>query len=318
MEEMFAQLSRTGLWAPLRGREAVDSVNITEIWRKEGSLIGEPADCVISNDNLDTWLCSTRLNVGNAGSRSCILTAVWIQLDSKAGFQQHTVHCQPVALEKIINTFGLDLAYKFFTSCISGPYALPIRATSTGNVYTYSVSYHPKLALLWSWDAEHETTNAVFFAGLGQIEALKKALMAQRCLGGHPMLPVSLVAVVMSQEINQTHDDIKRDVRRVEVRTGYHRFGNRFELAAEGELAELSAKMCGSRTKLASATRKSKTLANIFSFITENTPLHTKELETNRALTSIVTLLRARHSDQAIDNDFIIERVETQIHAVRI
>jgi hypothetical protein len=131
---------------------------------------------------------------------------------------------------------------------------------------------------------------------------------------------------MMSQEVHSMQNSIKVDVREVEVRTGYHRFASRRERPAIGELGELSARMSGCETKLASVTRKVKTLEELCGFMSRNShtdkqqlsqrPSNRVDISGDEILDHSVGLLQGRLRMQAADNDYVMQRVRIQIKAV--
>ena len=73
--------------------------------------------------------------------------------------------------------------------------------------------------------------------------------------------PVLLCMILLCREVDNLLIDVKNQVRQAEVRTGHHRFANRFEMPASGDLVQLSAAMSGCMSNLAVLTRRLGVLA---------------------------------------------------------
>ena len=63
------------------------------------------------------------------------------------------------------------------------------------------------------------------------------------------------------------HEDVKKQVRKIEVRTGHHSFRSRSDRPATEDLFTLAARMSGCTLKLASATRKLGIIEQLNQFV---------------------------------------------------
>ncbi|KAH7130837.1 hypothetical protein EDB81DRAFT_807573 [Dactylonectria macrodidyma] len=251
-------------------------------------------------------------------------------------------------LRRILSDFGLELAHNYAMSCVAGVAALPPQSKPNGIVDTYTLVYRPKLAAIWSFtrpassaastgqpsstsvstrnsSSTHFPTQAIILAGKNERDKLglicKRWKSWDSALTSHAMFPAFLCGLIMSHEVDETQNTIKQQVRQVEVRTGHHNFASRQEQPAAGSMGQLSAKMSGFATKLASTRRKIKVARELQEFMLA----HEKKgpAATRVANVAAVTLIEhhAKLMDnrlrmQLLDNEFILERVNIQLNTI--
>jgi hypothetical protein len=85
------------------------------------------------------------------------------------------------------------------------------------------------------------------------------------------MLPSLLYAIVCGREVDTATERVKKQVREVEVRTGFHMWADRTEPPAKGDLVELSAKMSGCGTRAVFSKRKLEILEHVICFVVKRT-----------------------------------------------
>ena len=316
MEQIYAQLSRRRLWEEYQ-TSTTENISVSEVWHEDSSRREVIVHRTITISTIASWLRDTTKRTPEG--LSCSAKFAWVQSDETRIRRD----IQSTALHKLLYEFGLQKADEFYASAFAGSFVLPVQPSAAQHIRCYCFSYHPKLAVIWSQDCNANVIQGVVFATAPQIFALRELLGAEWRLSTHEMMPAFIVSFMLSSEIDQIHIKIKKCVREVEVRTGYHQFTNRREEAAADTLGELSAKMSGHAAKLASTTRKMRALSDLHEFILE----HTNEnkiasedamLESNSAevLRSHITLMQKRLKMQMLDNDYILERVGVQRSAV--
>ena len=129
---------------------------------------------------------------------------------------------------------------------------------------------------------------------------------------------------MFSVEVEETQGSIKSQVRAVEVRTEHHDWKSRKEPPALGDLIALTAKMSGCDMRIGSCLRKQKMLAEMITFIEEQSAKGQFDEGDNsedqaimsRDVPEILKPLKRRATAQQIDTEFIQHRVRTQLDAV--
>lgn len=293
---------------------------MTEIWRD--TTTGE--ESTIHRDEPIESLSQKLLGYkfgSQRTSHNCIVRVIY------AGYNpaEPDGNLPSATINQILDTFNLKLAFDFFTSCFAGVSSLPIRKPSIPDIRSYAFSYHPKLALIWSYesgDSGGPLTQAVCFAMSQQRQAFMRLLERRWQSTSHAMLLPFLCSLLLSFEVDDTLRQIKQQVREVEVRTGHHRFANRKELPARESLGELSAQMHGCSTKLASVERKLKIIDILNMFVLNNSETGKQETTPPQAqqfatlFQNNISVIRSRAIAQEIDKSYILQRTQAQISAV--
>lgn len=172
----------------------------------------------------------------------------------------------PTAL-RIVEHFGMRLAYEYARSCVTGVAELPKQHNTT----TY-IGAHPKLVVLWSVTPspsppQHPqvTLRTVIFASLCERAGLKSLISKpwDLSLTSHPMFSAFLFGLAISQEVSNTQEGINEVMGHVEARTGHHNSLKRLEEPAQRSWGHLSAKMSGFARNLASTSRKIQVAADL-------------------------------------------------------
>lgn len=284
----------------------------------------------ISDSNLSVWLGDDGTLDTDGDTWKTVFRLVWVERNNET--MQMSLPQQ--TFSTILDAFELRLANQYYASHFTGVTKIPQISPSKSTAFTFS--YHPKLAMLWSVSRE-SSTNVMVLSTAQQVVAMKALFNTQweAIVASHAMFPLLLCSLLLSQEIHSAQNSIKVDVREVEVRTGYHRFASRHERPATGDLSELSARMSGCETKLASITRKVKALEELCNFMSINslelngqmdvqqdsrhdatdTSLEA-HLSGDEVLSQSVELLSQRLRMQTADNDYIMQRVRSQNNAV--
>jgi hypothetical protein len=321
MEEIYRHLGETNLWESSEFAKAASKLTVTEIWHstKTGSQVTIHREVQV--DFLPQQLFDYKFEM-QGHPRDCVLRVIYADY-SPSEWKSNLP--QP-ALSHILDTFKLSLAFDFFTSSFANVSCLP---NPTPSVQTYSLSYHPKLALIWSHDnssTNDPLTNAVCFVSPERRDALKRLLERPWGLETHPMLLPFMCTLLLSSEIDDWQQKVKQRVRKVEVRTGHYQFRTRTEKPTAQELGEILAQLNGHTTRLASLVRKLRMIDALNEFVIEN--VHPKEhrgTESTRSaqapkdtvlLRHNVSLIQRRAKMQEVENLYTMERVKIQTSAV--
>lgn len=135
-------------------------------------------------------------------------------------------------------------------------------------------------------------------------------------------MPAVLCAILLAQELETTQDDVKQQVRQVEVRTGHHTWKSRREGAALGDLTSLSAKVSGCSTRCGLCLRKVHLLADVIALVKTQLATHPPASPSTQAaaspalLSDMLDILSQRAKISIADNEFIQRRVDIQLNAV--
>ncbi|KAI1610168.1 hypothetical protein EDD36DRAFT_317275 [Exophiala viscosa] len=156
---------------------------------------------------------------------------------------------------------------------------------------------------------------------LNILEGLINQEFAQR-VAGHQLGCALFSIVLFTQDIQDIQEEMKQQVREVEVRTGHH-WKPRKETPALGDLIALAAKMSGSKTRIDSCLRKQSVLKAMISFIEKESRCtwidddeDMASYEPSGSILKSVTVVKQRVAGQEIDMTFIQRRVRTQIDAI--
>jgi len=328
MDKIFQHLSESNqLWQPCQST-AAKYVDVSEIWHGCDTLQATSTRRKIMVEELGKWLNGGEKKYVNDEIRSCVLRIVWIEYDPS--IPQNNI--SDTALRSIIDSFDLTLANGYFRTWFAGAATLPLKRLPTRTIRSYSFSYHPKLAFIWSRDTTANRIQGICFALPTQIAYLRESLDTVRQLADQEMIIAFLCSLLLTAEADRSQDMIKKEVREIEVRTGYHQWSSRTEQAAPGDLARISAKISGCATKTASTSRKIKVIQQLNEFILENlqqiptcpvgvspTAQQISSATDNvQLLQSYVQLLQTRAKMQQVDTDFFLHRIDVQISAVCI
>jgi len=289
--------------------------------------------------SLAAWLDSGTTKEIDGQIYTLILRVVWVRRD-KSTMQ---MNLPERAFRSIVDSFDLSLAAEYSTSTLTETaeitYTSKVEGKTT-NQRSFAFSFHPKLAAIWSRRSRERTpisqpfTNIIVLANGGLATSFRDQFKVQweANVMSHVMFPLFLCGMVLSQDSGSKHNAIKAELREVESRTGYHRFATRSEPPATGDLGELSARMSGSETKLAGVTRKLKTVEEICAFMEKHScsdPVrrvdehHDISESNDTAMTGdevirrSADLLKERVRAQTVENERTMQRVRTQINAVR-
>lgn len=369
MEDVYRKLGvAVKLWQIEEAPNASSSIEVTEGWYNHEKGRVNVQHRTVEPSELEEWLEQTTKQ-SNSGTKTLVMRLVWVKVDP--GKKQ--LNMSNSTREMLLGAFGLGLAYDYFQSYVTGITKLPREMTSHGPRDAFAFSYAPKLAAIWSathlpppFRCRTLTQGLVLIPSPtpdpkpeeykpeildpkekeAKEEKPEKSVnqILRETLGSgwdaevlcNPVFPAYLIALLLGIQIDLTQQSIKKKVQGLERRTGYHDFKTTREETATGLKQELSAKASGWATKLASVERKSKTVDQLLTMVSneigvqkeelgidaENSNRHPPEVR-NTALTKAMDLLRSnvavlryRHDMQVLDTQYIEKRVEIQIQAV--
>ncbi|KAK4667679.1 hypothetical protein QC763_310690 [Podospora pseudopauciseta] len=265
MEDVYQHFGRHSLWDKHDVFKS-PTFDVTEIWvDSEGKNKSLIQNRTISSPDVDNWLdepfCQSLPSLSGTGTRA--VRIVWVGQDVVVGGGRSGPSTR--ILDQLAERWGLRSAMDYARSSFAGVSACPDRDNST----VFTVTYHPKLAVSWSYNITTigaPRTHAVIFAEGEERAELSRILKSTwgPALATDAMFPALICSLLLAHELDSTLDDIKKVVREVEARTGHHRFTSRRETQpAAGELGQLSAQMSGCAAKLANGARKLKLVEEI-------------------------------------------------------
>ena len=336
MEDLFRHLNeKNQLWGSctFADREFID---VSEIWGNPSLDSQASAHRKIPRDDLNTWLNEEENKIRAGVKLSSVLRMVWVE--RKISPSERRDFIDQDSLQRILDAFNLNLANGYYSTTFAGVAALPPHQVTNTEIRSYSFSYHPKLAVIWSQDVAAKLTQGICFGGPAQISAFSQLLDSKWQFTNQAMMIAFLCSLLLSSEIDRDKTLIKQEVREVEIRTGYHRWAPRDERHATGDLAALSAKMSGCATKIASCDRKIKVVLELSEFITQQLrepppqlgsasdagdgdlvqSHHASYHSSKRVLEDSISLVQKRANMQQIDTEFFQSRITIQLSAVRL
>ncbi|KAK4937917.1 hypothetical protein LTR10_021558 [Elasticomyces elasticus] len=301
-----------------------DSVRVSEVWEHRDGRAQRYSSqsMVLSESNVKKWLETpdghdTSSCTGD-GSSVRRLRIVWIPR-----LVQNRMFDVSEAIFKVVHDITeLALAQKYCETTSAGIGTVP-NLSKTRILQHFS--YQPKISLVWTADVKCQLTTMICSADepkLSILEGLINQEFAQR-VAGHPLAGALFSMVLFTQEIQDTQEAIKQQVRHVEVRTGHHDWKSRVEKPALGDLVALAAKMSGCETRIGSCLRKQSVLNEMIAFFEKDSGdigISEKDDEIPHELLALVlesvAILKRRAAAQEIDTTFIQRRVRTQIDAI--
>lgn len=318
MEELTNFLTQTNeVWTP-RKSTPCSEFSVSELWHRSDDVEGILSHYIVRQSEWERWLKEGIVANTPSGRKICTLRFVWIEHNQSE--QANDVSTE--ALDWILDAFKLKSVLAFSRTSFAGAAAFPINSATNTQQFVFCI--HPKLILLWSHDFSRSTTQAICFANQTHIERLKEILNSKWSFAKEPLFPAFACALLLGGEIDRDQNEIKHEIREVEVRTGFHRWSGRTERPATGDLSILSAKMSGCATKMASIARKTKVIQELYSLILDNlcspeadqSTREGQEVRTALDLKSATDLLRSRARMQTVDTDFIQHRISIQLTAL--
>lgn len=343
MNDVYQKLSAVvKLWQVEDAPNASDSIEATEAWYSHETGAVTTQDRHVGPAELAEWLQQTT-KATNSGTKTLVMRLVWVRVDPERRY----FNISKSTRKALLRSFGLDLAYSYFQSFVTGVTTLPQENTPNGPRQATAFSYAPKLAAIWSsshrpppFRCDTLTQGLVFIRDAAHSpsqppeEKVIKTLRDQFSSGWDPalvrnaMFPAYLLAMLLGVQIDLTQQVIKQKVQKLEARTGYHDFATRQEEAATGRKQELSANASGWATKLASMDRKSKTVDQLLKVVLQRLAAEEQALKAGGCdtdpgwlegislLRHQVGVLQYRHEMQALDTRYLVKRVEIQIQAL--
>jgi hypothetical protein len=321
MDEIYHKIAE---FNPRRLKHSHDvlSFKYSELWCNDATGIVDYHEGIVTIPDAASWL-ATETRKGTTGSESLILRFVW----PKFILDDNRVELPEDTKDRILEKFGLGLAYNYFSSCVAGVAAFPEVVNPETKRRAYTFCYAPKLASIWSHTCFKEqasrpsVTYGMILAGDKEQEGLKTLLKSrsrwQLNTASHAMFPAFLFAFMFHGEIEITQNNMKPGIQQIEARTGYSDFKTERKHIAAGELGSLSAQMSGFAVRLASTERKDKTVQKLLEFAQEQLRLGESTTPVADGLMeNYVGLLQRRLTMQAMDREYTLKRVQIQIDVV--
>ena len=336
MDDIYHHFGRRKIWDKHDVPKA-PSLDVTEIWQHPSLDRVVIEHKTISSADLNGWIEEEPARCFGGEQHGRIVRLIWVGKSPTSRRQIPSTK----SLDHVLDSWELKTASEYAQSCFAGVSALPPQ----DNIRTFTLTYHPKLAVAWSHNSYKQGltphTQGVIYAEPEERTELVGILESHwhSPLMTHAMFPAFLCAIMFIHQLDITSDGIKTEVREVELRTGHRRnTRRRQEAPASGELGQLSAKMSGCASKLASGIRKIKVVEALNDFMLANalTPSVEKSgsgNETNLSISSrkqarllsvagreilesSVDLIKDRLRMQVVENEYMQQRVQIQIAAL--
>lgn len=340
MEDLYHHFGQRKIWDKHDVPKA-PSLDVTEIWQHPSLDHVVIEHKTISSADLDDWIEESPSRYFGGEQHARIVRLVWVGKSPTSRRQIPSTR----SLDHVLDSWLLKAASEYAQSCFAGVSALPPK----DDVRTFTVTYHPKLAVAWSHTSFSEVgsgllrsqTHGVIYAEPEERSELVSILEShwRSPLVTQAMFPAFLCAIMFIHQLDETSNGIKTEVREVELRTGHRRnTRRRQEAPASGELGHLSAKMSGCASKLASGVRKIKVAEALNDFISAHTtpPDNTENSDDSstslivasqgqskpvpvsgkKILESSTDLIKDRIRMQVVENEYMQQRVQIQIAAL--
>ncbi|KAH7325898.1 hypothetical protein B0I35DRAFT_474628 [Stachybotrys elegans] len=334
MEAIYENLGGVfDLWGNHKNLEET-SIEVTEIWSRQGSSKPVRATHKINIDEIDSWIAT--VTKGPDGQAETLLARfAWIRVSKQNN--DKVIHPSTALVQKLIDGFGLGLAHKYAKTLITGIVALPRVDLPDSQRQAYSLSYVPKLATSWSQTrftaqpAREPITSGIFFVdGDEYILPLNMALTRKWPIDLYKqaMFPAFCIFLAFSGQVSKVHEAVKTSLREIEGRTGYHDYKRSNSGVPTEDLSGLSRTSNALATKLASVSRKTKAMEKLMDFMQDEVKKEIKTQEQKRGggsdlpssestlLHSYLDVVQERLAMQILDSEYTLKRVEIQIEAL--
>jgi hypothetical protein len=269
---------------------AVEHVAVTEIWRTKEKIRNATISIhrEVSKPELSSWLQHTN-GVGShtepAVEKHCVLRVVWVHFEKK----QRIIDIDAVFFEELCAAFRHQPAQTYCKTQYAGIGSTIDQETGRS---IHFLCNHSKFVFTWSRDAEAGVTSVICVADRSKLDVLQDMMEKEfiQKLAHHEMTPALMSALMSSKEIDVDARTVKKLVREVEERTGYHEWTGRGEDSARGDLVGLSARMSGCEED--------------------------KDFERKKELLALNEVIERRTAMQVLNLKYILARIRTQREAV--
>lgn len=310
------------VWEPRKTTENV-FIEVTEISFCRGQQ-AEVQTCQLLVQEIKPWLARSTQDTQIRSMPESLATfqAVWIKFD-------HTKHLYGIdlaTLQLLLKEFHLETADGWNATNFMTITKFPPVDSLQGQIFSYSLCNHPKVAVAWSCWPSTSQVRSIIFAPPDEIFQLQGVLASMKEVAMHPMFLAVVFGMMLSGAVEQAHKGVKDTVRRVEVRTNHHSWASRTELPASGSFESLTKQMTGAKTRLANLCRRTAILREVCHFVRENlddtsydTLTASKESLVPSDIIEVehyIQVLERRTRLQQVDVEFFKQRVEAQIFTV--
>ncbi|CAN9426278.1 unnamed protein product [Alternaria alternata] len=276
---------------------AVEHVAVTEIWRTKEKIRNATISIhrEVSKPELSSWLQHTN-GVGShtepAVEKHCVLRVVWVHFEKK----QRIIDIDAVFFEELCAAFRHQPAQTYCKTQYAGIGSTIDQETGRS---IHFLCNHSKFVFTWSRDAEAGVTSVICVADRSKLDVLQDMMEKEfiQKLAHHEMTPALMSALMSSKEIDVDARTVKKLVREVEERTGYHEWTGRGEDSARGDLVGLSARMSGCGSRIESNIRKSGVIAEFSHFIHKHLE-EDKDFERKKELLALNEVIERRTAMQ--------------------
>jgi len=315
MASIYHYLCQTQIvWEQLNFSRA-ETVAVSEIWTANKDKFDVPISIhqqVIKQD-LSKWLHQTGgtyIRTDDTIERRCVFRMVRVLRDAKS----RITDVDGGLFEDISVAFRHQLAQKYCETQYAGIGSI-IDEDTSGEVYFLCT--HPKLAVTWSQDAETGVTSVICLTDRSKLNILQDLVGSRfiQDLTHLRTMPALMCALMISKEVDVKKGNVRKLVRQVEVRTGYHEWTLRAEDSAQGDLVEMSARMSGCGIRIESNTRPLALNVELGQFLRENME-EGNDANSRDKLLPLIRVIERRTAMQVLDLKYIQSRIRTQKEAV--
>jgi hypothetical protein len=292
-----------------------EEVDISEVWR------GDEEECDaaitlhrrINKHDFSKWLNQTgetRPGFDGVIEGKCALRIIWILRDKR----RRLLDVDSVLFAKICSESGQGLAQDYCNTQYAGVGSI-IDETTAKRVYF--LCNHPKLAVTWAHDEITNATTAICVADQHKLNILQDMVGSRfiHDLAHLKLTPALMSAVLSSKEVDMETTEVKKQVREIEARTGYHEWTSRDEISAGGDMIGLSARMSGCGIRSESNVRKLEVIEEFCQFICDHIE-EEKDIKGKKELLSLTHSIRRRIALQIVDLKYTQSRTRAQKEAV--
>ena len=226
------------------------------------------------------------------------------------------------SLDILLENFKLEEAYRYSFTQPAVHGLMPVRQTEQSDMPTFSLCTPSQFGIAWKYDSRSGTIEGLIWADDWRYETMWRTITMTKQWAQHPLFLALVASDMLAVSLADCLATENAKLNAVEARTRYHGFTSMLARTAEGDYPSLSQKMGGCAGMLALAERGYKVFNEILGDITFfSQPYNVTDDPSSRKSRSevedYVETLKRRSKMQKIELDFLSQRVEIQLTAVR-
>ena len=227
------------------------------------------------------------------------------------------------SLDILLENFKLEKAYRYSMALPAVFTPVPVHQTEHSDTATFSLCTPWGFGIAWKHDDRSGRTEAVCWGNDWSDGAMWRVMNQTKAWARHPLFLALVASIMLGKLMDDYLDTESTNIKGVEARTRYHGFSDLATKITEGDYNSLSQKMSGCAGILALLERTYKVLNEFLGDMSLYSQRY--DVDDDPSLRGIrleveecIETLRKRLKVQKIELDYLSQRVEVQLTAVRV